>query len=200
LTKYYSQNDEAKFILDFFPVEFKGRLVEIGAYNPEIFSNSRNLIEMGWGAILVEPSKQCYEVIEKFYIGNENVEVINAAIGPNNGELDFWDSAGACATGNNLHYERWKNNTNDYVKIKVPMIDWKTFTRLYGNKFDFISIDTEGMDYEILKQINLFDSGVQLICIEYTYNSQEIYDYIKSYGFDLLLQNGENIIMSRNIL
>jgi FkbM family methyltransferase len=198
-TEYYSQNDEEKIITDYLLAVglTSGRVLDIGAYNPTVFSNSRKLIEQGWKGILIEPSPPCFESIEKFYLGNENVECLNLAIATFDGTLSFYDSPGACATASEEHYLKWKDTIKDYKKIEVPCITWKSFYKMFPGTYEFISIDTEGLDYDIIKQIDLNQTKTEIVCIEYTYKGNEIFKYIKHFGFQGINQNGENLIMVR---
>jgi len=195
----YSQSEEEQYIIEYFnKIGVKnGNLLDIGAYNPETFSNSRQLIKNGWSAILVEPSPSCFNSIESFYLDNNKVECLNVAIGKNSGMINFYDSAGAVATTSKEHYDKWKNYQKDFKEIKVPCITFLELYKMFPLEYDFISIDAEGSDYDILQQINLNETKTNLICIEFTYKGKEIYDYIESFNFELLYQNGENIIMSR---
>jgi hypothetical protein len=60
----YSQQDEERFILGAFAdyprilTEDTGapRFLDIGAWHPTIFSNTRALFEMGWSGVIIEPS------------------------------------------------------------------------------------------------------------------------------------------------
>ena len=45
-------------------------------------------------------------------------------------------------------------------------IKTKTFDQLIKKKFDFLNIDLEGMDFKVLKTINLKKYSPKLICIE----------------------------------
>jgi FkbM family methyltransferase len=195
----YSQTDEEKYITEYFNGKI-GRCLDIGAYNPEVFSNTRKLIENGWEAVLVEPSPECFNTINTYYKNSNKVTVVNKAIGTFNGPLEFWDSEGANATAINEHYILWKNLQKDYKKITVESITWDNFYKLYPGTYDFISIDAEGMDYDILKQIDLTQTKTQLICVEYTYNTVTIIDHIKNAGFTNLIHvNGENMIVGKEI-
>jgi FkbM family methyltransferase len=193
--KSYSQDLEDQMFINYFGEDYKGNILEIGAYNPEVFSNSRRLILNGWGAVLVEASTQCFNVIKDFYKNDSNVEVINYAIGGSVGWIDFYDSAGAVATSKKEHYDKWKDLQLDYKKTRVESIMFEDLYSMFPYKFDCISIDTEGMDYEVVKQIDFNKTGTSLVCIEYTYNPQEIYDYIRSFDFRHLWSNSENLIM-----
>ena len=65
--------------------------------------------------------------------------------------------------------------------------------------FDFITIDAEGMDMEILKQIDLLDT--QLLCIEWNSKNEikeEILEYTSKFGMNkIIYQSGENLLIAR---
>jgi len=195
----YSQNKEEEVILEFFKDQPNGRCLDIGAYNPETFSNTCQLIKNGWEAVLVEASPECFKNFEIYYKDNKNVQLVNKAMADFDGPLEFWNSEGANATAVEEHYDKWKDVQKDYKKIIIDAVSWFTFYKEYPGTYDFISIDAEGMDFDILKQINLFETKTKLICIEFNYNTTPIIDYLKLYGFtNLLYSNAENIIVSRN--
>ena len=194
----YSQHDEELYILDFFKNKETGTLLEIGAYHPELFSNSRALILKGWEAFLVEASPECFDTIYNFYKRNSKVHVYNTALNNYDGNMIFYNSSGAVATGRKQHYDIWKNIQKDFVEIEIPCLCWKTFYNyIFNKKFDFISIDIEGMDFEVLKQIDLDETGTSLVCIEHTYELTDIIDYLAKYNFSVIHTNGENLIVGR---
>ncbi len=55
---YYTQNNEEQIFIDYFKNQNPSELcvLDIGANDGKTFSNSLRLIELGWSAILIEPS------------------------------------------------------------------------------------------------------------------------------------------------
>jgi hypothetical protein len=51
----YSQYDEEAYIVAALTGE-PSRFLDVGAWHPTIFSNTRALVERGWGGVLIEPS------------------------------------------------------------------------------------------------------------------------------------------------
>jgi FkbM family methyltransferase len=194
----YSQSEEEKYILEFFKDKKPGRLLEIGAYHPTVFSNSRALIELGWSGVLVEPSPKCFPTLADFYKDNENIYTVQVAIGLWDGKLKFYDSAGANATAYEEHYAKWKAVQLDYVETTLDCVSWNTFYNNFPGPYDFISIDCEGMDWDILQQIDLNQTNTKLVCIEYGYNKDIISAYLQHYNFELLFMNGENFLAGRD--
>ena len=65
----YSQRDEEKYILEAFDGKTDGRFLDIGAWHPTVFSNTRALIEMGWSGVMIEPSPGPFLNIVRACIG-----------------------------------------------------------------------------------------------------------------------------------
>jgi FkbM family methyltransferase len=203
----YSQNNEDQIIADYFG-DFKGTLLDIGANDGKTFSNSLRLIELGWFATLVEPSPTTFKKLQELHSGNVRVHCIPCAIGTENGMFPLHESGAhlpdrsdysLLSTLKPSEKSRW-NNTVDFHEIEVPCMDWKTFHEHTDNRqFDFITIDAEGVDLEILTQIDL--EPVKLLCVEWNGDENlklEILKYCNEYCMTRLLHiNGENIILAK---
>lgn len=205
----YSQHGEQKIITNYFK-GFTGTLLDIGSNDGIILSNSRALIEKGWYGALVEPCSITYlELLQNNFL-NSKVWCRNVAIGTFNGKADFYES-GSLLNCNDYSLvsslkleetQRWKTATKpehkivDYKKTKVHVIDWKTFLRSSPYQtFDFITIDIEGMELEVLRQIDLKALGCKLICVEYNNKNQEEFDSL--IPLPLLYKNRTNLIYGR---
>jgi hypothetical protein len=89
------------------------------------------------------------------------------------------------------------------VEFKERMTEVWTYKTLLKHSplkfFDFISIDAEGVDYEILEQIVL--KYTDMVCIEHNSNAdlfQLIKEYCNNAGlYKCLLNNLENVIWAR---
>jgi FkbM family methyltransferase len=165
--KNYSQNQEDIIVQNYFQ-GYIGKLLSIGENDGITLSNSRALIELGWKADLVEPSPTAYKMLENLYKKNDNVTTHKVAIGKRNGFTQLFDMGTHLGRGDTSllstikekEMERWRGTEFKPVKVKVM-----TYDKFTQETYDFISIDAEGMDIDILKQINL--DGVKCLCIEY---------------------------------
>lgn len=196
----YAQNGEDVIILDYFK-GFTGRLLDIGANDGITFSNSRLLIENGWKANLIEPSDSAFTKLCELYAENSKVNLHSVAIGDRDGFTDFYESGAHLPDGSDIALlsgveiqQKWKHL--DYVKQDVVMITYKNFAG--STKFDFITIDAEGFDWLILKQIDL--RWTQCLCIEY--NSipslaAQFTNYCAKFGMKEIHRNAENLIFAR---
>lgn len=203
--KGFSQNDEEEIICNYFK-EFKGHLLDIGANDGETLSNSRRLILEGWTADLVEPSPSAYNRLIDLYATNDKVFTHNYAVSDTVGWVNFFDSkehlgkgdTSLLSTINEHDYNKWCATT-EYETIKVYSVDFNTLLKDCKQKtFDFISIDAEGVDLLILKQIDLSKVECKMVCVEHNgINIIEYIDYIRSFGLKLIHTNAENLIMAK---
>lgn len=201
---YYGQNLEDKIVHEYFG-NYKGALLDIGANSGDILSNSLALIEQGWSAVLVEPSPKAFAKLSQLHEGNPYVSCIQVAISDVEGDLDFYDSGEHLGKGDTSllssldgnEIKRW-HNTTTFEPIKVKVEKWDTFLQKSPlKKFDFISIDAEGVDITILKQMNLNELGCKCLIVEWNsipQNKSEIESIVIPQGFKLLHLNGENLI------
>lgn len=202
---YYSQGQEQEVILNYFGNR-KGFFVDIGANDGQTLSNVRALALLGWYGLCIEPEEIAFNRLHKLYKKNDKVTVLNGAASTEDGLKPFYASGehlkkgdiGLLSSLNQSETKRWVNEK--FHEQYVQCFTWKRIKEMcFIDKIEFLSIDAEGMDYEILKQIDLND--VEVICIEHNSNRDQlnnIIDYCSKFGMGRkLLQNLENIILTR---
>jgi len=199
----YTQNKEQEYILEYFK-DFKGTLLDIGANDGKTFSNSLALIEQGWNAVLVEPSPCTFEKLSKLHAKNKNVTCLNVAIGTDKCKMKFYESGhhlkdksdyALLSTLDANETIKWRKAGIEFKEIDVDVI---TMDEIKGN-FDFITIDAEGLDIDILKQIDL--TNTKLLCIEWNSiiaNKLVILEYCSQFGMNkIIYESCENLLICR---
>lgn len=178
-----------------------GMLISIGENDGTTLSNARLLIENGWQAALFEPGGT-YSTLSELYKDNPRVHTYNFGIGDRNEVVDFWESGahvpngtdtGLVSTTNFEETKRWPDV--EFTKKQVKLVPFSDI--VYYSPVDFISIDAEGMDWSILKQIDLTKIGCRCLIIEWNGDMQlghKIVDYCIGYGMKLAKSNAENLI------
>lgn len=215
----YSQNNEQEVILKYFGDKV-GTFIDIGANDGKTLSNTFALSERGWSGVLVEPSPSAFANLKDNYkIDSTKMDAIKIirqdginptfyfypfALGVTNGTVKMWDSGTHLNKGDTSLLStlvekdktKWEKSTN-FTEIEVQCFRWKTFlNRLKFKAFDFISIDAEGLDYEILKQIDLRETS--LICVEYNGDANLKLEFDKlMIGFKIIYTSPENLIYAR---
>lgn len=195
----YSQNNEQQVILDYFGEHFKGTFLDLGANDGQTLSNTRALALNGWSGMLVDASANATNKASLLYNGNNSVEVVNVAIAPYKGFIKFYES-GTHLGGEDVSLvstiiesekKRWVKE--QFTEVQVPCDTVANI--INGRTFDFISIDIEGMDFEVLSAIDL--TGVKMVCVEFNGKEPKKYiDYCNQYGLTEIHRNGENLIFA----
>lgn len=200
----YTQNKEQEYILEFFK-DFKGTLLDVGANNGITFSNSLALIELGWSGTLVEPSPSTFEKLKELHKDNEKIACLNVAIGEEVGKMKFYESGhhlkdksdyALLSTLDVNETLKWRKAGIEFKEIEVDVVP---FHHLVNLDFDFITIDAEGFDIQILKQIDL--THTKLLCIEWNSiiaNKLVILEYCSQFGMNkIIYESGENLLICR---
>jgi FkbM family methyltransferase len=210
--KDYSQHGEQPIILSYFKsigLE-KGNVLSIGENDGETLSNVRALLLAGWGGYLFEPSNNAHYKLDKLYRNADDIYCEKFAISTKDGRQVFHESgphitdqdSSLISTLKQSELGRWKGTKYDnFTQTEVETITYKTFMSWAKIKtFDFINIDAEGMDLEILRQIDLNEVECKLICVEYNGNHIERHamtEYVKKFGFVLHWSNQINLIFRK---
>ena len=197
----FSQNNEQDIILQYFGSR-KGFFLDIGANDGITLSNTYALQLQEWKGVLIEPSEEAFNRIKVRY----GVQKFNVAIGTEDGHCTFHEMGNHLNAGDvsllstikKTELKRWPG-----VEFKERMTEVWTYKTLLKHSplkfFDFISIDAEGVDYEILEQIDL--KYTDMVCIEHNSNA-DLFQLIKTYCnnaglYKCLLNNLENVIWAR---
>jgi len=210
----YSQNQEDFIAIDYFNHKAKPNypktLLDIGANDGITFSNSKFLIENGWMGTLLEPShiacKKCYEN----HLFDNYTCVYNFGIANETGEQDFLESGSHLPNGSDIALlssvpkrltERWRNAVT-FKESKAMFYTFSDFEKYFlmeDEKFSYVTIDAEGYDWDILKQIDLAKYEVQMLCIEWngdTELEEKYTQYCNQFGLTELHRNEENLIFA----
>lgn len=199
----HSQNNEEQVILDYFKGHV-GTFIDIGANDGITFSNTRALAERSWKGILIEPDPDAFKRADALYEFYKGIYRYNYAIGNYNGKKILQKSSSLLKTGDTglvstfyaSEMERFKSAVQ-YTPIEVQIYTWRTALNRWAiRKFDFISMDCEGAELEILPDIDLTDT--KMICIEWNGVPKLKTEYEKYLnGFKLIYTSAENLIYAR---
>lgn len=191
----FSQNLEQNYIIDHFQ-DFKGKFLDIGAFEGKRLSNTWALSQLGWEGICIEPSPSAFVGLMQNYKGNPNVRLVNAAMSANGGGLiDFADSNGDAVSSTSAAHESVWSKSVFFQHIYVNTINIREILRVFGDHFDFISLDVEGTNIEILKTFPIELINPSLICVEHEGKTDQVLNYCR--GYKEIHRNPENIILKK---
>ncbi len=194
----YSQNSEELHIARIVGDQ-PGRFLDIGAYNPKLFSNSRALYERGWSGVMVEASPGPFLDLFIEYGNDDRVELVCAAVGTNRKLARFHHSEAGVGTSSETHYQKWRDKAAFDGRFFAAMITLPDLFCQFGHDFDFVNIDVEGNSAE------LFASALQIrpklrpkcFCVEHDGQHEELTKIALIGGYVREHLNGENVIFAR---
>jgi len=167
IRKSYSQKQEDLIIDKLLSHKKNGFYVDIGTSDPNRFNNTKRFYLKGWHGINIEPNPRIFERIKEDRKKDIN---LNIGIGDNEGKMNFFIFFPD--TLSTFSEEEAKN----YIKqgfriIKEVRKLVKVFEEYAEETMDFLSIDTEGCDLDVLKSNNWERYRPKLICVElYAHN------------------------------
>ena len=153
----YSQIGEDVMLLGFLGTNrfagTHGFWVDIGAHHPTRYSNTKLYSLAGWRGINVDASSDAIALFNRQRKRDINV---NVGIGKEEGVLDYYRlSSSAMNTFSKKFADEAIAAGKKLIEVvKVPVITMKTLLDKYlpkGQAIDFMTIDCEGLDLEILE-------------------------------------------------
>ena len=201
----FSQNSEDDIVAGCFAPEYQGLIVELGAWFPIEFSNSRLLIEHGWNAVLVEFSPLAVERQVRFYGYEDRVTIIQAAITPNPRHIERFEiTEDALSTDSVAQKESWRNMREGYDggfygRLWVPTITWDSLKDQFFPKRipDVVSVDTEGSSVELAICIMQSNWRPKVLVVEHNSRQVEVMQEAEKHRYHCISMNQENVILCR---
>lgn len=195
--KSYSQGNEQQIILGLLANHPVGRVLDIGAYDGVTFSNSRALMERGWGGILVEPEPVAFMKLMDLYRDREDVQLIHAAVGTGWYLSRFWRTEDLVSTTSEHHHSKWRDHARYTGMYYTPVMPIERL--LIHPVPEFVNIDVEGSSAELALHALRHERGGDPIvwCIEHDGRLRDLLVAGAEHGYQMVMSNAENVILSR---
>lgn len=177
-----SQNGQDLFALLSNNFKRRGIFIEFGAYNGVVFSNTHLLEkQFGWTGILIDPIPSHYEGMKH----NRNCKLIHGAITVKHQESVLIEELPASDLSKFATQRKMFKKVHE---VKAFTLQEVIDNNLTSNEIDFLSIDIEGEDIEILKSLDLIRYKIKAICVEHNFRegSDKIVDFMYKNGYDLV--------------
>jgi FkbM family methyltransferase len=193
--KYYSQFGEDKILSAIFKDISNGICVEIGANDGITDSMTYYFEKNGWRCLLVEPIPELFNEI----IRNRNCLAFNCAAALSNGDATFY-------VAESVEGMSSLNPTDEHIehinriggKIKEIIVRTRTVDDILSeariDKIDFISIDVEGNELDVLKGFSINKYFPKIIIIEDNSNrvDSKVPEYMEQKGYVNFKRTGVN--------
>jgi len=194
----FSQYGEQPIILDFFSTcsgGFNEYCVDVGAYDGVVGSNSRALFLNGWRGVVIEPNPRAFTRLRALYTDRPAIACVQRAvsnrhrhnvpmkfaIGPEGTrEEDKWKYAQVSTLhdGWAASYEKDFGYIYETLTIDVDTLNNILREVRAPKEVGFLSIDCEGEDINVLRELDLENFRPLLICVEADDNNRHTYTEI----------------------
>lgn len=193
--KYYSQSSQDYIIDKIFNGKRNGTFLDIGAHDGIFFSNSYFFeTSRGWKGVCVEPIPELFEELRK----NRACFLVNGAINESSEKVEFQRVHGYAEMLSGIlkyrdprHEERTLSEISQHGgKTEIIQVQGYTIQEIL-EKFnlatiDYLSIDIEGGEYEMLQSIDFNAVDITCLTIENAYSSSSIRKLMSSQGYSLI--------------
>ncbi len=201
MTKYFSQYSQDVFV-DKVILRKKqnGFFVEIGAHDGISFSNTYFLEKYrNFDGLCIEPNPSVFTKLQK----NRKCTLLNACISDSENAVNFLVIegygemlSGIIDTYDPMHLDRINNmiaqegGTKKEIFVKSTLLQNISF--LEGKIIDYMSIDTEGNEINILKTIDFIKTKIICLTIENNYDNSLIEEIMKNNNYVKVYRLGDD--------
>jgi FkbM family methyltransferase len=181
----------ARFLRDTVASRRTFAILQIGAFdgisNDSVCGLLRDFTNVR--AVLIEPQPAAFAALQNLWRDTPRITTLQAALSDAPGERPLYviaenrkhlhPFADQIASFSREYVESecsryvWRPSPDLITSIKVKTIDWRSLVEQYG-AFDFVAIDTEGYDGEILHQIDFSRRAPGIVLYEHRHLARDM--------------------------
>jgi FkbM family methyltransferase len=202
-----SQSGELRILKKLIRDDYPPYVVDVGANDGKTYSNSYHFAhERGWSALLFEPQPEVFTALTALYRGHGNVVCLNMACSNITGRQKFFIGVNNLTSTLCQEDNKWfrSNRTDKAIEVESDTLTHCLEKYRFPGDISLLTIDTEGMDYEVLLSLDFTRFRPRVIVSEeYAWNEEKHaakYRLIEAAGYRLYGVVGSNSIWIRNDL
>lgn len=165
----YAQNGEDMVLLRVFGSQPTGVWVDVGANHPVADSVTKNFHDMGWTGINLEPVPTLFDLLVQMRPDDVNLCV---AASDRDGVMTFHrnNTNPDLSTFTTDWARGYRNQGHDVQDVDVPVVRLTAVCDQYldGKVIDFMKVDTEGHELEVLRGHDFARHKVRVLLAEAT--------------------------------
>ena len=215
-----SNDKEDEFVISYFKNKKNGVVVDIGACDGITGTNSFKLInEYKWSGLLVECNPHAVNFLKFLYAENSDIAIEDTAVSLDSEDkqlfLSNYPGIHTISEDYKLHGMHKDTYSDSSIKVKCDTLNNIIYKHLQNKKIDFLSIDIEGLDLEILKNFNFCANKPTIISVEwpdgtkdrvYTHNllnnnsinNKNLIQHMEQNGYNLQLSTYSNALFVKD--
>ena len=176
----YPPIDEQRLVQQFFG-KSAGVFVDVGAHDPVINSQTRHLERLGWTGILIEPLPEYAQRLTR----ERKAQVFQVACGARSGVMPLH------VAGAHSSLLRPDVPVQGVIEVAVRTLD-SIIEEAGFERIDFLSLDVEGFELDVLSGFAIERWKPGLILIEDHVLNLAKHRYLASHGYRLVRRTGVN--------
>ena len=180
------------FVAEILGCKRGGVFVDIGANDGVTISNSYYFEkQLDWSGVAIEPLPSAFEKLQE----NRDCYLVNGCVSPDSKKAKLIEMGGSAnmlstleenntgLTARRLRRNKFRHKTQART-IDVDCFTFSDVMERFGvQKIDFLSVDTEGGELDILKSIDFGVYSISAISVENNYYTHDIRRFLESEGF-----------------
>lgn len=177
-----------EYIRLLFPENHNGCCIDVGASDGNTFTQSFE--KSGWDCLCVEPVKEEYEKCR-----NARRKVVHCAIGEENISNHVFS---VFSTENGLSHisslypmkRFFKNHTiisREERSVQVHSLSFLLDQLKFSKNIDFISIDINGSEIDVLRGIDLVKYNVKLFLVKNIFQDTKCLEFLSRFGYSRII-------------
>ena len=178
----YSQDGEDMILKSFYEnrKHYKGFYVDVGAHHPVRYSNTYFFYRKGWRGINIEPTPTAIKPFKILRSGDIN---LNIGVGSKKDRLTFYcfNEPALNTFSEEVALAADKKKKYKIIQeVKVEVLPLKDILEQYvpaGVKIDFLTVDVEGLDFEVLKSNDWVKFSPEYLLVEGHIDFEDLFEY-----------------------
>jgi len=204
--KSYSQEGEDMILRRLFEKQKTGFYVDVGAHHPKRFSNTFFFYKKGWCGINIDAMPNSMKLFNKIRPRDVNLEI---PISDKKQKLKYYMFNEPALNGFLKELAEKRDGKDDYKIISEKEMETLTLEEIfekhlpYDQEIDFLSIDVEGLDLQVLKSNNWKRFRPKFVLVEILGSSindvtkSKEYKYLAGFEYEIFAKAVNTVVFRR---
>lgn len=203
----YSQEGEDMILRRIFEHQSKGFYVDVGAHHPKRFSNTYYFCRQGWSGINIDAMPGSMKLFKRLRPSDVNLEI---PVGSDSKRLTYFVFNEPALNGFDARLSHQRDSSgNAFFIVKTMDLETRSLASILdeflppNTAIDFLSIDVEGLDLDVLQSNNWYKYRPAVVLVEILEStlselfSSDINVFMEGHGYKVYAKAVNTVIYKR---